>query len=380
MAFKFMKTPIQLFIQLKDKTVEAFMLKDMTDTIENMIEAEDLDGIKKELNPKEYKQKLITEKYENLIKDNRFRVEDKSVYRVGLDLTIPRQVLDRYLEAINDIEAFKAIDNFWFLCAQNVDANSRETCYEFMDNNNIKLTKSGFMVVYRWLVKDKKSKNRFFKIGNGSINLPKGWTYKSFIKDFKRQKNKADKVFVTKEGKITRGKSRVCNVEDFLREYSNNKAATYTDKHTGTMRIQMKEPANLNRKDCDPNPNASCSNGLHVAGLDWAKHHQFGDTRVVALVNPKDVVSVPNHDVGKMRVCEYLPCFTVKDWSEINEDTIDLKEFESLFLDRAIVTTNNTIDDISNAKEVEEHYHLFSPVVLLDRISDIKAELDSRLL
>jgi len=51
------------------------------------------------------------------------------------------------------------------------------------------------------------------------------------------------------------------------------------------------------------NPNNSCAQGLHVGSHRYASN--WSQRVVLVKVNPKDVVSVPNHDCEKMRVCGY---------------------------------------------------------------------------
>jgi hypothetical protein len=58
------------------------------------------------------------------------------------------------------------------------------------------------------------------------------------------------------------------------------------------------------------NPNQSCAKGLHVGSYSYARN--WGYRVVLVKVNPKDVVSVPNHDCEKMRVCGY---WVIKDFS-----------------------------------------------------------------
>lgn len=50
-------------------------------------------------------------------------------------------------------------------------------------------------------------------------------------------------------------------------------------------------------------PKKACSNGLHVGSYDYAC--SFGTTRLRVVINPRDVVNVPNDDM-KVRVCRYL--------------------------------------------------------------------------
>jgi hypothetical protein len=51
-------------------------------------------------------------------------------------------------------------------------------------------------------------------------------------------------------------------------------------------------------------PQVTCSTGLHVA--DWSYAKNMGNSVLMVLVNPRDVVSVPvDHGDKKMRVCRY---------------------------------------------------------------------------
>lgn len=58
------------------------------------------------------------------------------------------------------------------------------------------------------------------------------------------------------------------------------------------------------------NPDNSCASGLHVGSHSYAS--SWGNRVVLVKVNPRDVVSVPNHDCNKMRVCGY---WVIKDFS-----------------------------------------------------------------
>lgn len=61
----------------------------------------------------------------------------------------------------------------------------------------------------------------------------------------------------------------------------------------------VEHPRNLVHFD----PNAACSNGLHCGTYSYAS--SFGKVRLRVLINPRDVVNVPNHD-QKVRVCRYV--------------------------------------------------------------------------
>lgn len=83
---------------------------------------------------------------------------------------------------------------------------------------------------------------------------------------------------------------------------------SYTDAKTGSFNINLFEEVTQPREECDANQNVTCSHGLHVASQSWLSANYFGDTGLVVLVNPMDVVAVPPVDgYGKMRCCRYFP-------------------------------------------------------------------------
>lgn len=82
----------------------------------------------------------------------------------------------------------------------------------------------------------------------------------------------------------------------------------FTDCYTGTIDNSPGKIVNMPRNQVDDNPHHTCSNGLHVAGWDYASGTAYGGAAryLMCKVNPANVVSVPpDYDFQKMRVCEY---------------------------------------------------------------------------
>ena len=76
------------------------------------------------------------------------------------------------------------------------------------------------------------------------------------------------------------------------------------DLRTGTFDNSPGQVCKMDRDKCDPNPNNTCSSGLHVGSYDYAS--SFGPVVVEVKVNPMNVVSVPvDYNGQKMRVCEF---------------------------------------------------------------------------
>lgn len=76
------------------------------------------------------------------------------------------------------------------------------------------------------------------------------------------------------------------------------------DAHTGKFNNNVGAVCEIPRSECDSDPNRTCSRGLHVAALEYAK--SFSQVLIEVKVNPKDVVAIPTDYNGqKMRVCKF---------------------------------------------------------------------------
>lgn len=250
----------------------------------------------------------------SLLDHDYFYSDGEAVYRKGINLSIPNAIGKLYLEAIEG-DYLSNIDNFWFLCSQNKNPHSREQIYPFISANNIRLTPSGLMIVYRW-VKDKEE------------NL-------------------------------------------------------YTDYHTSSMEIRLREPVSLVRNDCDADASSSCSKGLHVAGAEWASRNSFGNVKIVALVNPKDVVAVPQYDAGKMRTCRYFPCEVIESFNghelRISSGELNMSEYESEYFNIINDELKDELIESENLVEVSKHIRVIKKESAVKRLKDIRKELDDRL-
>lgn len=82
----------------------------------------------------------------------------------------------------------------------------------------------------------------------------------------------------------------------------------FKDIRTGKFDNSVGKYVEEDRKLVDNNPKAACSRGLHVGSLDYINQiYNYNCYRIVAcIINPEDVVSVPDdYNGAKMRVCKY---------------------------------------------------------------------------
>lgn len=163
-------------------------------------------------------------------------------------LSVPIELVDDILEAEknNDSIKLETYKNFWTLMSLNTDEKCRENLYWFLQRNGLVLERSGFFIAYRNVI----------------------------------DTNKQDE----------------------------NGNHIYTDDKTRTFKITIGNMVTMNREDCDPDSDVLCSSGLHLGSSDWLRVNYCGDTGIVCLCNPADVVAVPKEEwYGKLRTCAYLP-------------------------------------------------------------------------
>jgi hypothetical protein len=96
----------------------------------------------------------------------------------------------------------------------------------------------------------------------------------------------------------------------------------YLDEYSGTINNTPDgRRVDYDRTKVDNNPSVSCGRGLHVGSYNYAK--EWGARVVLVKVNPRDVVSVPNHECEKMRVCGY---WVIKDFGDGTKDKSSVYE------------------------------------------------------
>jgi hypothetical protein len=88
-------------------------------------------------------------------------------------------------------------------------------------------------------------------------------------------------------------------------DVSSSNKRKLVDNYTKKINNSTGEVVSMPREEVNPDPNQTCSPGLHVAAWEYA-HSYSGTILIEVLVNPKNVVAVPNdYRDQKMRVCEY---------------------------------------------------------------------------
>jgi hypothetical protein len=83
----------------------------------------------------------------------------------------------------------------------------------------------------------------------------------------------------------------------------------YVDIYTKKVKQNVNYSVIMNKKDVDNSRNNDCSNGLHVASLNYlssfGSSHYESTPVFLVVVNPYDVISVPTSDTTKLRCSKY---------------------------------------------------------------------------
>lgn len=295
-------------------------------------------------------------------------------YLKGFNTPVPQEILDTVEEYEEKGYPLTSITNFWKLLMANPDKRVREDLYKFIQEHDFSITNEGYMVVYKTVdflrkvekdlasfasssyvkIKDKwkeaPSKYTIYKdwttetyteevTGEGySEATAEGMSEEEFYDEYCREADWIDgetetvkrtrRVF---EYKFTKQETldkwllaekdveyvgNIQTVMDTLGEIEEENQSVYTDKYTHTMEIKLGVPVKMERTECDADPRASCSYGLHVGATKYVESFRsFGRRNsdenespvLVCFVNPMNVVAVPEYDHSKMRVTEYYP-------------------------------------------------------------------------
>ena len=231
-----------------------------------------------------------------------FEVKENSVYMKGINISMPELLIKNIVEAAEDEDRLNSLIKFWTLCAMNPDPRARHDLFTFLSKGKFTITQSGYFVAYR---------NAITKT-TGNKELEEFVT-QSYLK-VKRWKKSPKHYFVIEDdsnynlSKVD-SKDSLGNLASLFENISELSGNEYTDAHTGTTSIKIGEPVIISRKECDSNPDRTCSSGLHVATTEFlGGNSYYGSVGLICLINPKNVVAVPDeYTMGKMRVCEYLP-------------------------------------------------------------------------
>lgn len=128
------------------------------------------------------------------------------------------------------------------------------------------------------------------------------------------------------------------------------------DCHTGTILNNVGCRVEMAIDQVDPDRTRDCSYGLHVASRGYLRSFT-GDTLLLILVNPEDVIAVPEYDPRKVRVCRYdiVHEFTPEQMRHIMSDeklNDEVWQIIKPYIEGAKYTINKIVNGVDVRNEV----------------------------
>lgn len=287
-------------------------------------------------NPKEYLNKLINEisllQRVKHLKD--FEIDDLgNVYLAGFNTPVPSQIVSVVQDYLNNNFPITSIVNFWKTLMLNSDPHVRSNIMDFISAHDFSITDNGYLLTYKAVyvkekIKTKQPKNTDNQYSQELIDfvnniiqrVKKVW--KSSPKNYSVFYDNNNNKYIVSERLESFPISFNCelignlySLYEEIKEMSNNPVVVnqeektiYTDMFSQSMRIEIGVPVKQDRKECDSNHSNECSNGLHVGATKYVQSYANSYSVILlCLVNPMNIISVPNYDKTKMRVSEYFP-------------------------------------------------------------------------
>jgi hypothetical protein len=298
-----------------------------------------------------------------------FEMREEAVYMNGIDRSLPPLLVDRFAEIIGkyahkgrcwendlleDVE-YTSLKKFWLKCCGNANAQSAEDLYEFLTHHNFKIGRNGNFFAYRRVqsVGGDYESGLIDAISNAYNKVKAVW--KKNPADFEMYINIEGEYKITDKYIAPTSGGYIGNLKELYLNLPNMKENRYTDAHTGTMDYRVGEIASIPRNECDDNNSVTCSRGLHIASKEY-DYSGFGNTPILAIVNPVDVVAVPHTELGKMRCSRWFFAMTLEEDEKyiLDEDDFDVTELDDIFEDKCLINLEQHIHK-SFAEEVKRH-------------------------
>lgn len=296
-----------------------------------------------------------------------FIIEGDAVYMKGIEnRSIPALLLSAFADAITKANfrepfnkptesvEFMSLKKFWIKCCLNPNAQSAEDLYAFLKTHNMKIDRHGNFYAYRRVVSlnTEVDKNLVEAISNAYSKVKSVWK-KNPYDFFLYQKDEDGTFFISKHN----DEDGTChgNLKDLYLNLPDMQINRYTDAHTYTMDYRVGEIASIPRDKGDDNNQINCSRGLHAASKNY-DYSGFGDTPILMIINPMDVLAAPLNETAKLRVCRWFFAMTLSEEEKyiLDEEGFDVTYLGDVFEEKCLKGLTNHVQQ-SFAEEVKRH-------------------------
>jgi hypothetical protein len=299
-----------------------------------------------------------------------FVLENNSVYikvnGVKINRSLPKLLIDKFAEITKNMHPFpvdssteyQSLKKFWLKCCTNANARSAEDLYEFLSKHQFKIDKHGNFYAYRRVVSKGAENQQLVEfVSNTYTKIKAVWKKKpsnfavwNRLGDYKLLD--CNKTHPSDNNAYW---NLVGNLETLYLDLPNMQENRYTSAHTGKEDYRVGNVISMPRNEGNDDNTVSCSRGFHAASKEY-DYSGFGDTPILMIINPTDVLSVPIGEVGKLRTCRW---FFASVLGEDEQHILDDSEFEvedlgDVFEEKCLENMQEYIQN-SFAEEVKRH-------------------------
>lgn len=301
-----------------------------------------------------------------------FVLENNSVYikvnGVKINRSLPKLLIDKFAEITKNMHPFpvdesteyQSLKKFWLKCCTNPNARSAEDLYEFLSKHQFKIDKHGNFYAYRRVVSKGAENQQLVEFVSNTYTKVKAiWKKRPSDYTVWRKSPFDSGEFIFSKGqpllKNHESATSYGNLEELYLNLPNMQKKNYTSAHTGREDYRIGEVISMPRNEGNDDNTVSCSKGFHAASKEY-DYSGFGDTPILMIINPTDVLSVPIGEVGKLRTCRW---FFASVLGEDEQHILDDSEFEvedlgDVFEEKCLENMQEYVQN-SFAEEVKRH-------------------------
>ncbi len=219
-------------------------------------------------------------------------------------IPMPTLLTKRIEEFIDKEEDITPLLNFWSLSLLNPNEVARTKFFDYLSNNGLTITPSGYVVTYRMVKTTSKAgvytdaHTKTMRYTPGTVcSIPRETCDEDGSRDCSRGLHTGTPLFI---------------------------GIKANKKVQGNTKGILGDGYEITTKEADPQSYGTGYNKPSPQVFD----HTFGNQAIICLINPMHVVSIPNSDTRKMRSCEfYFAKLTTA------EEVIDMVEKDYLLFD-----------------------------------------------
>jgi len=248
--------------------------------------------------------------------DSCFEIIDNLLYMKGIDVPVPKAIVNAWTNGSDEYK--QSVENFWKLLVLNPNIRVRNELCAFLENTGFVLSKNGLIVTLRQGYKEQKTTTELVDVANPYEDLyrmvRKQW-HKNPQNFYVHTDGNTFKVSSRSLGAVgnlaelytkynTKEEVKVSTSEVWYKAAHHSKHVWYLDgtQYTDNMYYQVGKTTRIPKEYCDTNSRNTCSKGIHSAAWSYnKKSFSYGDTNLLCLVNPYDVLSVPEDGAQKIR-------------------------------------------------------------------------------